>query len=184
MRYEDTRTTAKITTTTSVPRAIAAARILAALHNHSLMIELNPLVKSHHSLNTTSSQEAQGPSTSKCTHSITDSLSYLPFHLWDSEINYTAAFLDIEDGLVTEVSAPLDVKIVGEWKLMSPNERSSTCYSESSAGNGCGEEDWILQETATVSCSIFLMPFVKGQIKQSHEDVHQRFRKRLEGTPR
>lgn len=146
------------------------------------MIELNPLVKSHHSVNTLSSQEPKDPPISKCTHSITDRLSYLPLHLWDSEITYTATFQDTELGLVTEVSAPLGVQTISEWKLLSPNERSSAGHKGSSEGIERGVQDWILQETATVSCSTFLMPFVKGQIEQSHGEMLRRFRERLEGV--
>lgn len=146
------------------------------------MIELNPLVKSHHSVNTASSQESNDPPILKCTHSVTDRLSYLPLHLWDSEITYTAAFQDTELGLVTEVSAPLGVQTTSEWKLLSPNERSPAGHNGSLEAVGYGVQDWILHETATVSCSIFLMPFVKIQIEQSHGEMLRRFRERLEGV--
>lgn len=180
---EDIRTTAKITTTSSLPHTISAKRILATLHDHSLLMELNPLVKSHHLLNPTSPQEAQDSSTSKCTYRITERLSYLPFHLWDSEITFTATFQDTELGLITKVSAPLGVEMNSEWKLLTSNERRSDSLLQRSVGNGIGEEEeWILQETATVSCSMFMMPFVKTQIKQSRGNIHQRFRQWLESA--
>lgn len=146
------------------------------------MIELNPLVKSHHSVNTTSSQESKDPPILKCTHSITDRLSYLPLRLWDSEITYTAAFQDTELGLVTEVSAPLGVQTISEWKLLSPNERSSAGHNGSSEAAGYRARDWILQETATVSCNVFLAPFIKVQIEHSHGEMLRRFRERLGGV--
>ena len=147
------------------------------------MIELNPLVISHHSVDSSSSPGAYELPSSTSTYIITDRVSYLPYHLWNSQIAYTATFQNNEAGLVTQVSAPLGVETTGEWKLLSTNELSFTDHNEGSAGTQGEEEDWVLQETATVSCSILLMPFVKAQIQQSHKEMHQRFREQLEVAP-
>ncbi|MCJ1303290.1 hypothetical protein MMC08_006098 [Hypocenomyce scalaris] len=171
---------AKVTTTTNLLHTLSRTRILSALHNHPLMIELNPLVISHHCVDSSSSPGVYELPNSTSTHRITDRVSYMPYHLWDSQITYMATFQNNETGLVTQVSAPLGVEIIGEWKLLSTSELSSIDHNEGSAGAPGGEEDWVLQETATVSCSILLMPFVKAQIQQSHEEMHQRFREQLE----
>lgn len=107
-------TTAKIATIISLPHSVTATNILTALHNHSLMMELNLLVKYYHLLDLTPSRESYDLPTSKSNFSITDRLSYLPCRLLQSEITYTAAYQNTETGLVTKVSAPLGAETISE----------------------------------------------------------------------
>ena len=124
------------------------------------MITLNPLVQSHRRISSHASSElAQKQSTIENEYEITDIISYLPYHLWDSTVTYTAKFTCTVDGLDTLVAAPAGVLIEGAWRII-----------------GIGDEGGqTLQETAKVTCNWALMPFVKVPMHSSHKILHERF---------
>ena len=156
-----------VNSTVDIPSSIPAAQILSALHDHSLMITLNPLVIAHHPL-----QPASGDSPSKSAYSIRDRIAYLPFHLWDTEITYTASFENTPTGVKTVTHAPAGLEICAEWKVLSLSE---TKHNEDSSG----EARSIIEETATVTCNALLMPFVKYTMRNSHEELKREFVERL-----
>ena len=124
------------------------------------MITLNPLVIDHYLLPANSPESTASP-----TYSITDQISTLPFHLWDSEITYTASFENIPSGLLSKTNAPMGVEIAGEWRLV----------ASGGVGQDVSDEGFELVETATVTCNLFLMPYIKGTIKKSHDELRRRF---------
>ena len=146
-------------TTSPLNQSISFAEILSALHNHSQMITLNPLVISHVPAPTDNSETSVST-----TYSITERISYLPFHLWDSEFTFTASFENTSSGLDTVTHAPAGVDLDSRWKVLSVGALLGR-----NDHKGC----W-LEETVKVTCSILLMPYVKSSMKGSHAELRRR----------
>lgn len=86
------------------------------LHDHSAMIELNPLVLRHDTCDpppNATPDEAEHATW----YSITDKINYLPGGLFSSEISYKASFYDLPMGLQTHVLAPAGVDIKSKWSM-------------------------------------------------------------------
>ena len=67
------------------------------LHNHSEMIELNPLVVEHHSIKTP--RDAPADEFLDCVwQELTDRVSYLPGGLMKGKVTYKACFHDMPNG--------------------------------------------------------------------------------------
>lgn len=47
-------------------------------------------------------------------------------------------------------------------------------------GLGIGDAEWVLVEDVEVSCSWWLMPFVKGKMEQAHRDVCRKVVEKVE----
>ena len=47
-------------------------------------------------------------------------------------------------------------------------------------GMGIGDAEWVLVEDVEVTCSGWLMPFVKGKMVQAHKDVCQKVVEKVE----
>jgi len=70
---------------------------VAMLHNHSEMIELNPLVVEHHSIKTP--RDAPADEFLDCVwQELTDRVSYLPGGLMKGKVTYKACFHDMPNG--------------------------------------------------------------------------------------
>jgi len=158
------------TTTTPLPPPITPSRALHALHNHDLMIDLNPLVVSHRPLSSSLPSDTKHASsgTVPSTYLITDKL---PIPLWPTTVSYTASFEDTSSGLRTEVHAPMGLEISGEWEVY-----DGDATAEPPGGEGGG---LMLRETTTVRCNLLLMPYVRATMGKGHEELHRRFVERL-----
>ncbi|KAK5171536.1 hypothetical protein LTR04_002008, partial [Oleoguttula sp. CCFEE 6159] len=186
------QTTITTGTTTLLPPTTTLPQVLSLLHDHPAIITLNPLVVDYRaqpplvSTTTAPSQLATPRSTNPTTttYSITDALSYLPFHLWDTTVTYTADFEDTDDGLKTLVHAPAGLEIDGVWRVIRKEDaqhgggsRQAGHGEQASAGTqtGC----LVLEERTTATCNVFLKPFVQGTMKKSHDELHKRLVERL-----
>ena len=132
------------------------------------MITLNPLVISHDRI-----PLAPADSTSKSRYSIRDRIAYLPFHIWDTEITYTASFENTPTGVKTVTNAPAGLEICAEWKVLPiPKNKNEEDWN--------GEEGLIVEETASVTCNALLMPYIRHTMSRSHEELKRKFVARLE----
>ncbi|KAL9095753.1 MAG: hypothetical protein Q9165_002185 [Trypethelium subeluteriae] len=152
---------------TTLPASVAKEDVLTLLHDHSEMITLNPIVIKHEQMQGPSSpppslqqdetsasdQDDIFSSPAGAKYSITDQMSYLPGHLWDGKIVYTAWFANASDGLRSFVRAPMGVEIRGSWRVIpsTPGYRPE----------GSGDLDHYLEERAVVSCNSLLRPFIQ-----------------------
>ncbi|KAI9878856.1 MAG: hypothetical protein M1830_010328 [Pleopsidium flavum] len=161
------------TTTTPLLPPLTTSGALSALHNHSLMITLNPLVVSHHVIDRPPQSGTAPTSTSpQITYSITDTL---PLPVWPTSITYTASFENTDYGLRTQVHAPMGVEITGQWEVV----RESHDLLSSNSEREIAETAWMIRETATVRCNVLLMPYVRATISRSHKELHGRLIERL-----
>jgi hypothetical protein len=104
----------RICNITPLPREISRETAVSMLHDHSAMIELNPLVLRHDMCDpppNASPDEAEHATW----YTITDKINYLPGGLYSSEISYKAGFYNLPVGLQTHVFAPAGVDIKSKW---------------------------------------------------------------------
>jgi len=155
-------------TRTVFPAHVSRATALAALHNHSLMMTVNPLIISHHQINT----DSPGASSK---YSITDRIHFLPYNLWPSCVVYTGEFTDTENGVDVLVNAPMGFESRSRWSV------EVSAVGDQGQAEEVGEEQRpVLVESSTIRCSMFLMPFVKATTEKSHKQLHKTLMERLE----
>ncbi|EOD44540.1 hypothetical protein UCRNP2_8762 [Neofusicoccum parvum UCRNP2] len=97
--------TITFTTTVSValPPGTARQDAVRLLHDHALVIELGPLLARYARVedDDPGSERAQGsppPPPGVDRYTITEKLAYLPWGLWDGELDVRAEFVDTADG--------------------------------------------------------------------------------------
>jgi len=167
------RTTFTHTYSTPLPPTTTSSLVLSLLHDFPLMITLNPLVQSYTLLPTPEptfkSSAPKNPNAQviaqdwDAEYEVTDLVSYLPFHLWDSKVTFKAKFKATEEGMESLVNAPAGVVSEARWWLMETEEGGL-----------------VLEEVAEVSCQRVLARTVKGQMRDSHGVLAGRFLERLE----
>lgn len=157
---------ALITNIAPLPQHISRETAVAYLHDHVEMIELNPLVL-RHERTTAPSNAAPDERENMVWYQITDEIQYIPGTPLKGEVSYKAGFYNLPTGLQTHTFAPAGVDIQGKWTI---------------GGNGPGEkketpELWLdkpkdglyIREDVDLKCSIFLLSFVKKNMKKSHD---------------
>ena len=168
------RTTFTHTYTTPLPPSSSRSLAISLLHDFPLMITLNPLVKHYELLPdppepTFKSSSPKNPNAKiiaqdwDVEYAVTDLVSYLPWHLWDSRVTYTAKFRLTEDGMESRVNAPAGVVSDAKWWVAEAEDGSL-----------------VLEEEAEVSSNRMLARAVRGQMKESHGILASRFLERLE----
>lgn len=105
------------TTVSPLPPDVSREAVLAFLHDHEALIDLNPLVIERHAVAgppphlaapAIPADEREG-----CAWwSLTDKIALVP-----GEVTYAAAFHDLPDGVQTHVYAPLGTDIRERWTL-------------------------------------------------------------------
>ncbi|KAK4917267.1 hypothetical protein LTR66_016957, partial [Elasticomyces elasticus] len=103
------------TVITPLPPAITRQVAISMLHNHSEMIELNPLVIHHERCKPPANCTAEE---FHCTwYELTDKISYLPGGLATYKVKYKVVFHDLERGVQTHCYAPAGLDIRGKWSV-------------------------------------------------------------------
>lgn len=156
-------TTDTFATTTRLPTTVSKPAVLKTLHNHTEMIELNPLVVKHERCNPHPAAPAEELDQQQYAwYEITDRLmSYLPF-----TVSYKSSFRNVSEGLKTHVYAPLGLDIKGSWNVSGGND------DDDDDGNGSGGIS--LRENVEMRCNSFAGPFVKKTLKDSHAVLVER----------
>jgi hypothetical protein len=103
------------TTISPLPAGIPREVVIEFLHNHQEMIDLNPLIIERHPIQPPA--HAPDEETRCVWWSLTDKISYLPGGLVSGEIQYTAAFNDLPNGVQTHCYAPMNTDIRERWSL-------------------------------------------------------------------
>ncbi|KAL1964853.1 hypothetical protein VTN77DRAFT_6355 [Rasamsonia byssochlamydoides] len=159
---------------TPLPPYVPRDAVVEILHNHSEMIELNPLVTGHRRCEHAPAV-AQPDEVDAAWYEITDKISYLPGGLLSGKVSYYGCFHDLPRGLQTHIHAPAGLEIRGKWRV---------------CGNMPGEprdpvelgmeklriprEGLYLREDVDLRCSLVLLGIVKKNIKKSHAGLVER----------
>lgn len=168
-----------ITNITPVPAGIARTAIVEQLHDHSAMIEMNPLVLRHY-LSQPPPNASQDEAEHATWYEITDQIDYLPFGLWKSELSYKACFYDQPQGLQTHVFAPAGVDIRSKWTVggNAPGEPREV----HELGANTPRDGLYIKEVVDLRCSVLLGAFVKRNLKKSHATVAEKILARARET--
>lgn len=157
------------TTISPLPAGVSRQIVLAFLHSHVDMIDLNPLVKERHPIDPPS----QYPDEKNCAwYSLTDKIDYLPGGKISGDVSYTCAFHDLRNGLSTHCRAAMGVDIREKWTVCGtlPGEPREPVE----LGIGAPSSGLYLREDCDLRCNILMTSFVKKNLKKSHAALVQR----------
>jgi hypothetical protein len=184
--------TSVFTSITPLPAGITRQSVLDTYHNHTEMIELNPLVVERFRCKPPNYAPAEefhstwytikGTSTSHTLPLVSlrtsilttrvDKVSYLPGGLANGSVSYHACFHDLPEGLQTHVYAPLGLDIRAKWSVGGslPGEPKAPVE----LGIGAPREGLYIREDVRMKCNIMMMGFVKKTFKESHAKLVDR----------
>jgi hypothetical protein len=142
--------------------------VLATLHDHFEMIDMNPLVIDRRRLPEAPSY-AEPDETKSTWYEITDIIEYLPGGLAKGKVSYCGCFHDMPDGLQTHIHAPMGLELRSRWKLggVLPGEPPEAIE----LGLDVPRTGLYLREDVEMKCNIILTPFVKKTLKKAHHGV-------------
>ncbi|KAK5129592.1 hypothetical protein LTR08_003057 [Meristemomyces frigidus] len=147
----------------SIPRDIA----IACLHNHVEMIRLNPLVL--RSERTTAPPNATLEEQVNCVwYEITDMMNY---GVTKSELSYKGGFYNLDNGIQTRVFAPAGVDIKSTWKVKGSMPGEPPEPAE--LGVNVPNSGLYIREDIELRCNIFLMSFIKRNLRKPHTKLMQ-----------
>ncbi|KAI1740792.1 hypothetical protein F4680DRAFT_86316 [Xylaria scruposa] len=158
------------TTISPLPAGIPREVVLEFLHSHQEMIDLNPLIIERHPISPPSHAPDEE---ARCVWwSMTDKISYLPGGLVSGEIEYTAAFNDLPNGVQTHCYAPLGTDIRERWSLGGtlPGEPLEPVE----IGLGAPRQGLYLREDVELRCNFMMSSFVKKTLKKAHGTLVER----------
>ncbi|KAE8157558.1 hypothetical protein BDV40DRAFT_278025 [Aspergillus tamarii] len=153
------------TNITPLPSYITRETVVEALHNHSEMIELNPLVIRHEPCRPPSFAPADE---FHCIwYEMTDRISYLPGGLVRGNVSYAGCFYDLPRGLQTHVYAPTGLDIREKWSVCGnmpgePREPVELGIPDAP------REGLYLREDVNMRSQIWATAFVKRTLKRAH----------------
>ncbi|KAK8028238.1 hypothetical protein PG991_005294 [Apiospora marii] len=156
------------TNVTPLPAGISRAAALGFLHDHEAMIDLNPLVVERHRLGAPPPHAPEDERAAGCSWwSMTDTITYLPGI--KGELTYSAAFLDLRDGLQTHVYAPMGTDIRNRWTLGGtlPGEPPEPVE----LGLGAPRQGLYIREDVELRCNFLMASFVRKTLSKAHTKV-------------
>jgi hypothetical protein len=194
-QYADPQPTALNTTATlhhitHIPASIPRSRVLTCLHNHDLLIRLDPELAHYETLpsepspSKTSSTAPNAPATSTSAtkhYRVTDNMHTLPKGLWDTTVTFDADITDTEDGIEWIIRAPLGLVQRTTWRVvlrasLREDERRSGDREGILDGGKEGEEgEWSLVEDVEIKANRVIVGTVRGKCESNWRGVHGRF---------
>ncbi|KAF2850187.1 hypothetical protein T440DRAFT_468864 [Plenodomus tracheiphilus IPT5] len=164
-------TTTTLRHVTPLPPSMTFSHALPYLHDHGLLIRLDPEFDSYETL----PADATMPQAKR--YKVTDHMNALPAGLWGTTVSFTAEMTDIEDGVLWIIKAPLGLVQTTMWRLM----RTDTLSEEDVKGVAPEERgEWSLVEDVEIKANRMLAGTVKGKCEENWSGVHARFTKHLE----
>lgn len=140
---------------------------METLHNHSEMIDLNPLVIDRHP---TKAPRNATPEEFHCLwYSITDRVQY---GVGSGKVTYNACFHDLEWGVQTHCYAPMGLDIKGKWTLGGSLPGEPITPVE--IGLGAPLQGLYLREDVDMRCNVLMTAFVKKTTKKAHSTLIDR----------
>jgi len=158
------------TTLTPLPAGISRETVMETLHNHTEMIDLNPLVEERHPIKPP--PEATAEEYHCQWYQLTDRVSYLPGGLMTGKVSYNACFHDLKQGLQTHVYAPMGLNIKGKWSVGGSLPGEPVAPVE--LGLGAPISGLYLREDVDMKCNIMMTAFVKKTLKKAHSHLVDR----------
>lgn len=151
------------TTITALPANISRETVLATLHDHLEMIDLNP---SHEERHMIKPPPEATPEEYHCQwYQITDNVAYLPAGLYNGKVHMKACFHDLAAGVQAHVYAPFGLDIKNKWTLGGnlPHEPAQPAE----LGIGAPVTGLYLREDVEIKCNFIMTRFVRKTLKES-----------------
>lgn len=123
---------------------------LAYIHDTERLVRLNPLVT------------AVEKTAKENTWRVTDRIKLLGFIPYNTHYEIFASLLP--DGSDITVTAALGIRSFSKWRVITEEGQGAECT---------------VTEEASISAPKFLLPFVRGTLKESHEQMQERMEKEL-----
>lgn len=162
------------TNITALPSQVTRDIAVDELHDHAVMIKLNPLVINFERC---LPHKDGSPDEYHCIwYEITDKVSYLPGI--KGQVKYKACFFDRPLGLQTHCFAPAGLDIKAKWSVggnMPGEPREAR-----ELGVDTPREGLYLREDVDMHCNIMLTSFVKKNLKTAHAVLVDRLLKKVE----
>ncbi|GAB7360023.1 hypothetical protein MBLNU230_g7547t1 [Neophaeotheca triangularis] len=160
----------------------AAIRLL---HDFDGVMRLNPDCKSTRPIEPKNGM-AKNAVDGQQFYEVEDAISFLPSAVWSGTCRYTAAFLRLKDGCDIVVYAPGGFTSVNHWRLVRDTNPGATQELEKVpvrnmfGGGGTGESEWRVEIVSDCRCSKVYASFVKGFIKNSHDQLEKSYIEKLQ----
>ncbi|KAI8930787.1 hypothetical protein NX059_011812 [Plenodomus lindquistii] len=166
-----------------IPPHLSPSAVIAALHDHNTALTLQALTCGHEKAPSTHAGTLkdtywyppdQYPIT---TYHVTECITLMPgVGEWGKKyIKFPSCFQDTKHGIKTRADAS-GVIVRAEFRVV----RGGAGAEVEGEGMGVGDAEWVLVEDVEVTCSWWLMPFVKGKMEQAHRDVCRKVVEKVE----
>jgi hypothetical protein len=161
-------------TAAALPPSITPDDVIAALHDHSTCLTLQALTTGHEKLPETPAAAQKDtfwypPDLNPIsTYNVTEVIQWLPGVQWGRyNLVFPSCFQNTKHGIKTRADAQ-GVIVRAEFRVLD----GSSCDGEvDGEGEGLGEVKWVLVEDVEVTCSWWMMPFVRGKMEGAHRDI-------------
>jgi hypothetical protein len=153
---------------------LTPADIIAALHDHNTCLTLQALTTGH------TKRPSTDPETLKdtfwyptdlnpvTTYNVTEVIRWMPGVEWGKYfLTFPSCFQNTPHGLKSRADAS-GVVLRAEFRVLKGSSSDAEVDGE---GKGLGDVEWVLVEDVEVTCSWWLMPFVKGKMEEAHRDI-------------
>ena len=131
------KTTFSIHAEDELPQGVTRHQVLAALHDHELMILRNSRVLSHRLLPPGDKNEYSDPTKEGkyTTYEVVDKMTFLPESLWPaSSVTYTMAFLDTPTGSDLVLRAALGLVNRVAWSIKEQTDEEAEAVDRKEGG--------------------------------------------------
>lgn len=111
------------------------------------------------------------------TYSVTECVTVMPgVGQWGKKnLTFPCCYQDIPTGIKTRAVVS-GVTMRADYRVIQGGADAEV----DGEGQGIGDAEWVLVEDAEVSCSWWLMPFVKGKMEQAHRDICRKVIEKVE----
>lgn len=182
--------THRCTVAVHIPNSIPPDAVVQALHKHTPLLDLLPIVDSYTEIPIASLPErvqndvehfAQHLSRSEIVaYDIIDKIHLVPgvTSTWATKVvRYSGRFQDLPNGVKTTANAPAGVVTRGEYRV---EFRDSLDQSGEGEHDRRNESGWWLVEETSVECSALMMPLVAWNLDSSHREMLERLLEHLQ----
>lgn len=166
------------TTYTSIPSHIPRQLAVDLLHNHSEIIELNPLVIGHHPIK--APPKAPADEYYSTWYDIQQRIQLIPGtgKVGSSKISFNGVFHDIPNGLQTHIYAPGGIDLRHNYSIGGNQPGEAPQVKE--LGSGAPTSGLYLKEDVEIRCNMVMINFVKKELRSSTDVLTARLVKKAE----
>lgn len=166
------------TTFTPIPSHIPRQLAIDLLHNHSEIIELNPLVIGHHPIKPP--PKAHADEYYSTWYEINQRIQFIPGagKVGSGKISFNGVFHDLPTGVQTHVYAAAGVDIRHNYTI--GGNQPGEIPQAKELGSGAPASGLYLKQDVTITCNMMMISFVKKEMKSATEILLTRLVKKAE----